>query len=182
MRWRDRPMLLLWGLIMGCAHATPAPPGALPAAGLERLYCVEHDDVGGCNVFRSSQPDRQQFEALASLFGIKTVIKLNTALPFDGQRDVTPANMELIHHPWAPLGPVSHEQIEQVLDDIDTAQKPVLIHCLHGEDRTGLAIALWRVRHGTLASSAAGEMRHYGFHVEIFELANAFKRETGEKP
>ena len=57
------------------------------------------------------------------------------------------------------------------IEDLDTAAKiiasnhPVYVHCLHGVDRTGMAIACWRIRYfGWTWQDARDEMYRYGFH------------------
>lgn len=178
--------LMLIACAAGCIHR-PAPDGALSAAGLARFYCVERsaptaeNPRGECSIYRAAQPTREQLAALASTYHIRTVIKLNTSLPFDGGHDDLPSGVDLIHHPWLPAGPVTPAEMQQTLDDLDAAPKPALIHCLHGEDRTGLLIGLYRVRHGAPAWAAWGEMRAYGFHASLLGLTEAFEDETGFK-
>lgn len=167
--------------IVGCAHAPLAPAGMIAGPNLPaRLYCVQHDSVGGCAIYRSAQPSGEQFEALAEM-GVRSDLKLNSAL--EG-RDETPRGMERLEHPWSPIGPVDHDDVASALADLELADKPVLIHCTHGIDRTGLLVALYRVRHGSSAYAAWMEWLAYG-HVDSFEfrlLRDAFTRETGFTP
>lgn len=170
------PRLAYLLLLLSCAHVPPAPDGALECAGLERLYCVEHGTNGRCTIYRSAQPTAPQFACLKDKFGLRSVVKLNTRWPGDGGSDSLPPGVELYHHPWWPAGPVTHEAVEETLDDLVGADKPVLIHCAHGEDRTGLLVGLWRLRNGVSASSAWGEMIAYGFHSDLLGLREAFER------
>jgi hypothetical protein len=164
---------LLIASLFGCAHAPTAPSGNLPAAGLKRLYRVAD------GVYRSEQPSAAQFAELQRLYGIRSVVKLNTALPGDGGHDALAPGMELADDPLLPAGPVSHEDLIDALDDVDTAPKPVLVHCAHGEDRTGLVVGLYRVRHGSMVQAAWSEMLVYGFHDDLIGLTEAFRREVG---
>jgi hypothetical protein len=164
--------------LLSCAHVPPAPDGALECAGLERLYCVEHNGRGDCSIYRSAQPTAAQFACLVSKYGLRSVVKLNTRWPGDGGSDVLPPGVELIHHPWWPAGPVTSEAISTTLEDLDEADKPVLIHCAHGEDRTGLLVGLHRVRRGIWAAAAWNEMLAYGFHASLFGLVETYERET----
>lgn len=153
-------------LLAGCAHIPPAPPDLLNAAGLERLYCVEHVK-GRCVVYRSAQPGRQQFEILEQRYGVNAVVKLNFG------EDPTTPDMLSVEVPMLPAGPVSRGDMTRALDAIDAllqGGKTVLIHCTHGQDRTGLVIALWRLRHGALNIAAVGEMLAYGFHTDLLGL------------
>lgn len=175
-----KTLLLVLALVAGC-HVMPAPEGALEADGLPRLYQFAP------GMFRGPQPTRDQFAALARIHGIVTDVKLNTALPFDGGHDALADGMDIYHHPWAPLGPVTHEQVVELMADLETAPRPLYIHCLHGEDRTGLAVGLYRVRHGAFPAAAFGEMRAFGFHDGDINtpglplLVESFERETNWK-
>lgn len=172
---------MAFGIAMaGCGHVPPMPDGALDLS--LRLYCVEHGHDGRCQVYRSAQPTAEQFKALVAKYGIRSVIKLNTALPFDGGHDVLPAGVELYDHPWAPAGLVSHEDVAEALQDLDDADKPALVHCAHGEDRTGLLVGLYRVRHHVAPFAAWGEMRAFGFHEDLVGLKWSWERETGYAP
>lgn len=164
----------------GCVHAPLAPSGALDAGGLPRLYCVASNASGGCDIYRSAQPTAGQFSALVARYGLRSVVKLNSALE---ARDHLPGGVEPLEHPWLPAGPVDHEDAAAALYDLEHAPRPVLVHCEHGVDRTGLLVALWRVLHEhTLASSAWKEWRAFGRDMSLRWLSDAFERETGWRP
>lgn len=165
-------LVSLLGLLAGCAAALP-PPGALPAAGLERFYRV---DAG---VFRSAQPSAAQFLELQQRWGIRSVIKLNS----DSEGlDVVPPGMKVYYHPIDAFGEPSREQLAAIARDLDTAAGPVLVHCEAGRDRTGIVIALYRVRHGSAPADAWAEAMRFGFRRLWIGLEAAFTRETGYDP
>ena len=129
-------------------------------------------------VYRSGQPNRKQLAYLVDHYGIKSVIKLNTG--------DEPQNCPLVKAPSIPAWSVvssgsspTTAQIKEILDAIDCAPKPVLIHCFHGEDRTGLIVALWRIRHGATIADAYDDMMKRGFHAYFPGVWNAWVRETG---
>jgi tyrosine-protein phosphatase SIW14 len=41
---------------------------------------------------------------------------------------------------------ISQQVLQNILMEIMEASRPVLVHCQHGEDRTGLVVAAYRVR------------------------------------
>ncbi|MGH8276568.1 MAG: tyrosine-protein phosphatase [Steroidobacteraceae bacterium] len=170
-----RALLLAVALAAGCAHAPLAPAGALDAGGLARLYCIDHP---ACTIYRSAQPSAAEFSVLVARYGIRSVVKLNSAL--EG-RDQVPGGVELLEHPWLPAGPVDHEDIAAALWDLEQAPKPALVHCERGLDRTGLLVALYRVKHGSAAAAAYGEWRAFGRDMNLVLLTRAFERETGWK-
>ena len=129
-------------------------------------------------VYRSGQPSEAQLAQLVERYGIKSVVKLNAG--------EAPQSCTLVDSPrisgWSVVSKRSAptpKQIKQILDAIDCAPKPVLIHCMHGEDRTGLIVALWRIRHGASVSDAYSDMMSRGFHANFGGVWTAWKRETG---
>lgn len=59
---------------------------------------------------------------------------------------------------------ISGEELDSIVDSIIAAPKPVLVHCQHGQDRTGLAIAAYRVSvQGWTKDRAMQEARVFGY-------------------
>jgi hypothetical protein len=57
---------------------------------------------------------------------------------------------------------------------VDPGRAPVLVHCLHGADRTGVMVAVYRVAvQGWSKEEAVREMTEgcYGFHAVYINLA-----------
>ncbi len=159
-------------LLAGCA-ALPPPAGQIPAGGLLRVYRVAD------GIYRAPQPTRDQFRLLVGELGLRSVIKLNS---WAEGHDELPAGVDLYQHPWLPGGPVTHGEIAAALDDLELGAHPMLIHCTHGEDRTGLLVALYRVAHGSTPAAAYGEWRAYGRDEALLLLSETFFRETGWRP
>jgi hypothetical protein len=175
---------LLGLLLVGCVwHTLPPPAGALDAGGLARVYKVAD------GLYRSPQPSEEQFKVLVAKYGIKTVVKLNSGFE---DHDEIPNGVDLIHQPINVLDEVSPAYLQDILADIDRALQtgPVLVHCSHGEDRTGLLVALWRLKHQPMLAPefAWNEMLAYGFHDGKVNrpgwphLVAAFKAMTGWTP
>lgn len=74
---------------------------------------------------------------------------------------------------WQPMSPSAQPtlaQINKALLFITTpANQPVLVHCKHGSDRTGIVLAAYRIRydHWTKAQAVA-EMKEYGHYSGLF--------------
>lgn len=181
MRPLERALAAIAFLGAACAHVPLAPAGMLVGDGMPaRLYCVSHDANGACVIYRSGQPSAAEFSALVARYGIRSVIKLNSAL--EG-RDHLPGGVAPYEHPWLPVGPVDHEDVAAALYDLEHAPRPILIHCTHGVDRTGLLVALWRVLHEhATAAGAWAEWRAYGRDESLALFSDAFERDARWHP
>lgn len=74
------------------------------------------------------------------------------------------------------MGYVPAEKYDAILNAIDKAPKPLLIHCTRGQDRTGVICAAYRVAEcGWTIDEAIEEMEDYGFHDEWIPLKKSLK-------
>ena len=119
------------------------------------------------NFYRSAQPESEGFKALTKDPGIKTVVSLrafNSDEPLAAGTGVTLVRIKI--HPW-------HIETEDVIAALANIRKgettgPVLLHCQHGADRTGLITALYRVLYqGWSKDAAIDEMQNgqFGYHA-----------------
>ncbi len=159
--------MLAAAVAAGCPGGArgPRPPSggawehqwAIPveAAGAPKLHRVSDD------LYRSAQPDRQGFEAVAGM-GVRTVVNLRDDLSDADMVDGL--GMDLVEIPMKPYG-FGDEEVSRFLDVVrDPARVPVLVHCLHGADRTGLMCAAYRVAvQGWSREEAEAEMVSGGF-------------------
>ena len=61
------------------------------------------------------------------------------------------------------------KDIAAVLKILETAPKPVFVHCWKGDDRTGVVLACWRIRHdGWSNARALKEVE--GYHMSHFQF------------
>jgi protein tyrosine phosphatase (PTP) superfamily phosphohydrolase (DUF442 family) len=141
-----------------CAASEPRvrpPEWAQPiiAATLENCFRVSED------LFRSAQPGRADIPDLQAL-GIKSVITLRS-FHFD---DVFGrSGFHVSQHPMS-AGSVSVAELVAVLREYRAAEKPVLIHCWRGSDRTGFIVAGFRmIFQNWSCESAIDELRLGGF-------------------
>lgn len=92
-------------------------------------------------IYRSEQPSPQQMQYLAEL-GVKTVINLR--LWHSDQDEIT--NTTITEVPIKlRAGKITDEKIIETLKVINKSPKPILIHCWHGSDRTGVVVAMYRL-------------------------------------
>lgn len=116
-------------------------------------------------LYRSAQPDATSGEALEKL-GIKTVLsfrKRNKDEPLHKTQGVTFKRYPL--YTWD----IEEKDILAVLRILnDPANQPILVHCTHGADRTGLMMASYRmIVQGWSKQAAIAEMKkgEYEYHV-----------------
>jgi tyrosine-protein phosphatase SIW14 len=145
----------------GAPASSPAAPVVLtPSPGPQRpldgyVPGVANFGFVTADVWRGAQPTSEGFRTLAAM-GVRTVIDLQ----------------EDDHSPQVPPG-VRYVPIRVSgwhADDVDTDAvlraiaenpKPVFIHCHQGRDRTGLAVAAYRLSQGMSTADAIKELRRF---------------------
>jgi len=111
-------------------------------------------------VYRSEQPDDDHVGELKKL-GIRSVLSLRQYHSDEG----TIADPDIrLFRVKMNAGEIVDAEIQQALTILQTCPKPVLVHCWHGSDRTGVVIAAYRIRVMNWERQAAiDEMMHGGF-------------------
>lgn len=145
----------VWYYHGGSAYPTGDVPEDWSAS--ENFYRVSPE------LYRSAQPSAEMMRKYEE-YGIKTVINLRS---FNSDRqEVQGTGLTLIEIPVLTWD-LDTDEVIAVLRAIRKAEKPVLIHCQHGSDRTGLMVAMYRiVEQGWTKDKAINEMKNgpYGFH------------------
>lgn len=142
----------------------------------EKLYEVSP------GIYRSAQPSKKDIQELKD-FGIKTILVLNNDddVVRSELKAAKKAGLNVIEQPMSGFWTPDDTQVDEILAVLkDPNNYPVLIHCKHGEDRTGLIVGLHRVyAEGWTPETAYDEMLEYGFHPILFMLDNYYKDVTG---
>ncbi|WP_054006060.1 fused DSP-PTPase phosphatase/NAD kinase-like protein [Cypionkella psychrotolerans] len=120
-------------------------------------------------IYRSAQPSAEGFRNLAKI-GVKTVINLRRKV--DDSPLAQGTGLALIHIKITTRHVTDENgaKIVLALRALRDAQStdPVLLHCTHGADRTGMIIALWRMLYqGWSRAEALDELQQggFGFHA-----------------
>lgn len=106
-----------------------------------------HMTVPG-ELYRSAQPTARQIASYAKLYGIKTIVNLrgeNIGAPWY-DAEVAEAKQLGIRHldfRMSARQQLSQTQAKDLVALMRKAEKPILIHCLGGADRSGLVAALY---------------------------------------
>jgi len=133
-------------------------------------------------LYRSATPSPENLEKWQRKYKIATWLDLRKAEDFDGDRR-TPSDktrfferqMQVARHlgierVWLPISdrkPTSDESVRAIMQVLEaaTTERPVLVACQGGRHRTGLAIALYRMRvQGWFGGQAFDEAKKRGFY------------------
>jgi tyrosine-protein phosphatase SIW14 len=130
------------------------------------------------NIWRGGQPDDEGWNLLKSM-GITHVIKLNEES--EGTDIAAQAlGMAVLSFPINLLEQVLTEPTKRtIFDAVNQITENTFVHCEHGEDRTGLVVAAWRVmfRHWA-KEDAEDEMLEHGFHKLLLGLWEYWQHEV----
>lgn len=99
-------------------------------------------------VYRSNNPNPARFKELEPL-GLKTIVDLrndSNRSPSQlvawecGERGIT-----YLNRPFSQREAPSRQQLVALIEEMPKWEKPLLIHCKSGADRTGLIAAIWQL-------------------------------------
>lgn len=130
-------------------------------SGLDNLYSLDS------KVYRSEQPDRKSFARLEK-FGIKEVLNLRQ---YHSDSDEAKHTNLKLHQIKMNAGNIKPEQLFKALKIIKESEGPILIHCWHGSDRTGIVSASYRlVFQDWSKERAIQELKDggYGYHARFY--------------
>ena len=131
-------------------------------------------------LYRSATLGTGEFAHLLDREGIRTVINLrgpHVGLPwYDGEREATEErNVRLVDLSWSAGHELTDNMVSQFYKAIEDAPQPILIHCMSGADRTGLAVALFMAKMAKSTEAVAESQLsiRYG-HISIPFLSSAY--------
>ncbi|MBE6418409.1 MAG: protein tyrosine phosphatase [Akkermansiaceae bacterium] len=94
------------------------------------------------DLYRSGQPDDEEGFSEVEALGIRSVLNLREY--HNDTDDARHTRLHLMAYPVA-AGKVTEADVENCLRLLQHAPKPVLVHCWHGSDRTGIIVAAYRI-------------------------------------
>lgn len=137
-------------------------------AGLSNLYRVAPE------LYRSRQPTTEALQQIVAghplaqgMDPVRTVISLRAFHDVDGEVLGKSDKVHYEHLRFYAWKPEDEDVIKFLRIVTNPSQQPVLVHCAHGSDRTGMMVAIYRiVVQGWSKDDALKEMIEggYGFH------------------
>lgn len=159
-----------------CKEIQPAQK--IELKGFKNLYKIND------SIYRSEQPSKEGMQQLQEL-GIKTI--LNFRNHHNDKDEVAKTNL-ISERIALNTNKITYADIVQSLKIMQKAKKPILLHCLHGSDRTGCMIAAYRMVYNNYTKQQAiSELTspEFGYHKtwfpNIIELLNAVDVEQLKK-
>lgn len=127
------------------------------------------------SIYRSAQPTRGDFRTIRK-HNIESLLCLRSR-PYDMALDKT-GRHTMLHLAMQPTT-FTDTEIIAALKLIKVAPKPILIHCHHGSDRSGVVLAMYRIVFEEWTKAAAiAEMTEggYGFHQKYSNIVRYIKQ------
>lgn len=117
------------------------------------------------SLFRGAAPTQQDVENLKKKFNVNRIVSLDSNVAKDIDDACKKFNIE---HITIGIDASSKSSIMKLFNydiiSLLTQNPNIFIHCLHGKDRTGLAIALFRCKHDNWdCEKAIQEAKAFGF-------------------
>jgi protein tyrosine/serine phosphatase len=131
-----------------------------------------HTVIAG-TLYRSAQPSPHRIDQYARDYGIRTIINLrgtNAGAPWYDAEIAEAGRQGIVHVDFgmSSRSELSHDEAAKLVNLFETAEKPVLIHCADGSDRTSLAAALYVAAVAKLGEEAAeGQISMRYGHIAI---------------
>lgn len=157
------PYIMMLVFVLFSCNANASEPRLRPAnwatpvisEQLSNWYQVDKD------VYRSEQPDDEAMLKIEK-FGIKSILNLREL--HDDVDEIKGTHLIPLHVAIRTQK-INDTHIVKALQFIKEADKPVLVHCWHGADRTGTVIAMYRmVEQGWSREAAIDELVHGGYN------------------
>lgn len=168
------------------ARAQAAPgvtPSVMSSAYGDKLKIRGIPNPGKVNdgLFRGAQPNQEGLAELKKL-GITMIVDLRAEDRPKAdweRREAEKLGIRFVHIPIAGFAAPTNEEVVQFLSLIrDDPKQKIFVHCLLGEDRTGVFIATYRMAiQKWPMDQAMHEMNHFGFNAFWHPAMKSFVRD-----
>lgn len=151
-------------------NVTPTPTVTQSVTPTPSPIVLQLDNYSKVNdaLHRSGRPTEKDVQDIKTL-GIKSILSLESYVAQEDEKEaeekwILAAGMKLLTVPMNPVTKPTVEEVKQALNYVlDPSNQPILVHCYHGSDRTGIVIAAYRIKHdGWTIDQATKEMQDFG--------------------
>jgi protein tyrosine phosphatase (PTP) superfamily phosphohydrolase (DUF442 family) len=124
-------------------------------------------------IYRSAQLDPEKLAAVSAELGLASVLAVRAARPnkdwyVEEVRAAQQLGLRLTNINFDPDRMPSRQQLRELVDQLDDAPRPLLLHCRAGVERSGLASAVALLLEGASLASARDQFSlRFGFHPWI---------------
>ena len=155
-------LVLLTGAF-GQSNANNTPPTQHSMGSRKHYVGLSNFGEVTPNLYRGGQPGADGLKALKKM-GVSIIVDMRGSRSQHEQKAVEELGMEYISIPWHCPFP-SDDSFVKFLQVIEqNPGKKIFVHCRLGDDRTGMAIASYRMaEQGWSADEALKEMELFGF-------------------
>jgi len=166
---RDRPRRRRWRRwVLLAAAVVVLPP--LGYYGWQRGVRTNFGVVVEGKVYRSAQPDADEIAAWSRRYGLKTIINLrgrqDDALDARNRSAAQQAGVRIVDVRMKASSMPSRQLLAELIEAIEQAETPVLLHCRDGADRTGVAAVMAAMAVGGQDyRQARGQLSLRYFHI-----------------
>ena len=177
------------GMASLSSFAAPAPggmpmapnSGAAPSASAIRLNVKNFAEVSP-TLYRGGRPDESLLRSMKAQ-GIKSDVCLmgaipgfDTALDFVEHEEANHAGVKWINVKVPMTGVIPQSIADQFFQAVlDPANQPAYVHCMYGRDRTGVMVALYRIRMDHYTNQQAlAEAESFGYSPTRFTALTKF--------
>ncbi|MBM4045799.1 MAG: hypothetical protein FJ279_11845 [Planctomycetes bacterium] len=163
-RSRLLTLALLLGVLLASLDANAqAPPPAELATPRNDIPALSNFAKVSDALYRGAQPTAEGFAKLKEM-GVKTVVNLRG---FHSDRGLMKGlGLNYVHISFKPWHAEDEDVIPFLKLVLNPKNQPVFVHCLHGADRTGTMVAIYRVcGQGWKMDKAMEELPRFGFHT-----------------
>ena len=160
-------ILILFAFITACSNSQPKVRPSTWAQKIEHAPIRNFYKVDN-HLYRSGLPTGKGMQ-YAEKLGIRYVLNLHHFGNDDAEVQGTSLKVKQIR---IHVTKMTYAEIVQSLKYIVKADKPVLVHCLTGSDRTGIVVAAYRMLKGWTKEEAINEMVHGGYHFRRYLFPN----------
>jgi len=106
--------------------------------------------ISSGQAYRSGQLNKDQLKYYINKFNLKSILNLqgkNSGAEWYRDEVNVCATYDIMHYylRLASRREPRDDELEQLVHILNSAPRPILIHCKDGADRTGLAAAIWKV-------------------------------------